>query len=53
MEPVERFFENVLVIDPKNAAATRARCELLRDVRDTLTSHFDIRELSGQADRRT
>jgi glycyl-tRNA synthetase beta chain len=51
--PVERFFETVLVIDPKNLPATRARCELLRDVREVLTSHFDIRELSGQADRRT
>jgi glycyl-tRNA synthetase beta chain len=50
--PVERFFETVLVIDPKDALATRARCELLRSVRDRLTSHFDIRELSGQADRR-
>jgi glycyl-tRNA synthetase beta chain len=51
--PVETFFEKVLVIDPENLPATRARCELLRDVREVLTSHFDIRELAGQADRRT
>jgi glycyl-tRNA synthetase beta chain len=48
--PVATFFDDVLVLDPKNSAATRWRCELLAAIRDTVTRDFDIRELAGQAD---
>jgi len=48
--PVAKFFDDVLVLDPKNPAATRWRCELLAKVRSTVTRDFDIRELAGQAD---
>jgi glycyl-tRNA synthetase beta chain len=50
--PVERFFQEVLVIDPANRAATLCRYDLLSDLRDLLTRYFDIRELAGQAERR-
>ena len=52
IEPVDRFFDDVLVIDEQDAAATRHRWQLLRRLRETLTRDFDIRELAGQADRR-
>jgi glycyl-tRNA synthetase beta chain len=48
--PVATFFDDVLVLDPKNPDATRSRCALLASVRDTVTRDFDIRELAGQAD---
>ncbi len=48
--PVATFFDDVLVLDPGNPAATRSRCALLSRVRDTVTRDFDIRELAGQAD---
>jgi len=47
--PVAKFFDDVLVLDPKNPAATRWRRELLAKVRSTVTRDFDIRELAGQA----
>jgi glycyl-tRNA synthetase beta chain len=50
IEPVSRFFDDVLVLDPKDPAASRSRCELLAHVRSTVTRDFDIRELAGQAD---
>jgi glycyl-tRNA synthetase beta chain len=49
VQPVAKFFDDVLVLDPKNPAATRWRCQLLAGVRDTVTRDFDIRELAGQA----
>ena len=49
VEPVESFFNEVLVIDPDNPGRTRARATLLANVRDSLTRCFDIRELSGEA----
>jgi glycyl-tRNA synthetase beta chain len=48
--PVAKFFDDVLVLDPANPAATRWRCELLAKIRTTVTRDFDIRELAGQAD---
>ncbi len=53
VEPVERFFEEVLVLDPSQPRATRHRRELLDGLRGLLTRCYDIRELAGQADRRT
>lgn len=50
VDPVSRFFDDVLVLDPANPAATGSRCELLARVRGTVTRDFDIRELAGQAD---
>jgi len=52
VEPVERFFTEVLVLDPDQPKATRYRLELLSGLREVLTRIFDIRELAGQADRR-
>lgn len=51
--PIGRFFEEVLVLDRDNLDATIARHGLLQDVKATLTQDFDIRELAGQADRRS
>jgi glycyl-tRNA synthetase beta chain len=48
--PVAKFFDDVLVLDPDNPGATRARCELLAKVRTAVTRDFDIRELAGQAE---
>jgi glycyl-tRNA synthetase beta chain len=48
--PVATFFDDVLVLDPKNPGATYSRCTLLATVRTTVTRDFDIRELAGQAD---
>jgi glycyl-tRNA synthetase beta subunit len=50
--PVEKFFQDVLVIDPTDPAATLWRYDLLSDLRGLLTRYFDIRELAGQAERR-
>jgi len=52
IDPVERFFEDVLVIDESDAAATCRRVDLLGRLRGLLTRYFDIRELAGQAERR-
>ena len=52
VEPVERFFTEVLVLDSDEPKATRYRLELLAGLREVLTRIFDIRELAGQADRR-
>jgi len=49
VQPVAKFFDDVLVLDPKNPAATRWRSQLLAGVRETVTRDFDIRELAGQA----
>jgi glycyl-tRNA synthetase beta subunit len=48
--PVSKFFDDVLVLDPNDAAATMSRCRLLAHLRSTVTRDFDIRELAGQAD---
>lgn len=52
VEPVERFFADVLVLDPKNPRATLHRREWLTKLKSVLTRCFDIRELAGQAERR-
>ena len=52
VDPVERFFTDVLVLDPKNPKATLQRRELLAQLSGVLTRCFDIRELAGQAERR-
>jgi len=50
INPVERFFADVLVIDAARPAVTVTRTEFLaREVRPVLTEHFDLRELAGQA----
>lgn len=51
VEPVERFFTDVLVIDDSNPDATIWRYELLARLRSLLTRYFDVRELAGQAER--
>jgi glycyl-tRNA synthetase beta chain len=53
IRPVERFFDEVLVIDPQHPEATHHRCALVARLRALLVSYFDIRELAGQADRRS
>jgi glycyl-tRNA synthetase beta chain len=53
VEPVERFFTDVLVIDGHNPNATSWRYDLLVRLRRLLTRYFDIRELAGQAERRS
>jgi len=52
IEPVERFFTDVLVLDPDNPGATLNRKKLLTQLSGVLTRCFDIRELAGQAERR-
>ena len=52
VEPVDRFFESVLVLDPDNLESTHFRRQQLAGLREVLTRYFDIRELAGQADRR-
>jgi glycyl-tRNA synthetase beta chain len=52
VDPVERFFTDVLVLDPDQPEATLHRKELLMKLSGVLTRCFDIRELAGQADRR-
>ncbi len=48
--PVERFFTEVLVLDPGRPDATMRRTDLLSGLlRTVLTSAFDIRELAGQS----
>jgi glycyl-tRNA synthetase beta chain len=53
IEPVEQFFKDVLVIDESDPLATCSRYELLTRLSDVLTRYFDIRELAGQAERRS
>jgi glycyl-tRNA synthetase beta chain len=50
VQPVAKFFDDVLVLDPANPGATRSRCALLAQIRSTVTRDFDIRELAGQAE---
>jgi glycyl-tRNA synthetase beta chain len=50
VDPIARYFDKVLVLDPTNIDATVARTNLLEQVKSTLTLDFDIRELAGQAD---
>ncbi len=52
VDPVDRFFVDVLVVDPGNPRATLYRKELLTRLRGVLTRCFDIRELAGQAEGR-
>jgi glycyl-tRNA synthetase beta chain len=52
VDPVERFFDEVLVLDPSQPRSMLHRKELLTRLRGVLTRCFDIRELAGQADRR-
>jgi glycyl-tRNA synthetase beta chain len=52
VDPVELFFDKVLVLDPSQPRAMLNRKELLTRLRGVLTRCFDIRELAGQADRR-
>ena len=49
VEPVEQFFNDVLVVDPDNPAATLARRELIQSLHSRLTCCFDLREFAGQA----
>ena len=52
VEPVDRFFRDVLVIDPEHPDDTYHRREMLVRLGGVLTRFFDIRQLAGQADRR-
>jgi glycyl-tRNA synthetase beta chain len=51
IEPVERFFDDVLVVDERNPEATSRRYDLLIELKNLLTRYFDIREMAGQAER--
>jgi glycyl-tRNA synthetase beta chain len=53
VDPVERYFTDVLVIDKQAPEATLRRYDLLAKLRELLTRYFDIRELAGQAERRS
>ncbi len=53
IDPVEAFFDEVLVIDKDDPVATLNRRDLLARLGALLTRYFDIRELAGQAERRT
>jgi glycyl-tRNA synthetase beta chain len=48
-QPVARFFEDVLVLDPEDRDATHARAGLLDRLRSLLTSSFDLTQLGGEA----
>jgi glycyl-tRNA synthetase beta chain len=52
VEPVGRFFDEVLVVDKDNPAATLARRDLMLRLHSLLTCCFDLRELAGQANGR-
>lgn len=52
IDPVETFFDEVLVIDKDDPVATLRRQELLARLRLLFTRYFDIRELAGEAERR-
>jgi len=51
IDPVERFFDEVLVVDERQPEATARRHDLVVALGQLLTRYFDIRELAGQADR--
>jgi len=51
-EPVEAFFEQVLVLDPENLQATKSRLDLMGRVHAVLTRYFDLTKLPGEAPRR-
>jgi glycyl-tRNA synthetase beta chain len=53
VEPVDKFFAEVLVIDPDHPDASQNRYRVLARLRGVLTRCFDIRELAGQAERRS
>ena len=51
IRPVDLYFEQVLVLDPKKPDATAARARFISEkLKPLLISYFDLRELSGQAD---
>lgn len=52
VQPVEAFFRDVLVLDPGDLDATRARLTLLSNVHEVLTRYFDLTELPGEAGRK-
>ena len=52
VEPVDRFFEDVLLIDLERPDDTYHRREMLVRLGEVLTRYFDLRELAGQADGR-
>ena len=52
VDPVDLFFDRALVVNPDDRDATYRRLRLLENLESTLTSHFDLRELPGAADRR-
>jgi glycyl-tRNA synthetase beta chain len=51
VDPVEKFFDEVLVLDDSQPKAMLSRQHLLAGLRGVLTRCFDIRELAGQAER--
>ena len=53
INPVERFFDDCLVIDPTRPQTTRRRYELLVGLMRLFTRYFDIRELAGEAEGST
>ena len=53
IDPVERFFDECLVVDPAHPAATRRRLDLLVQLMRLFTRYFDIRELAGEAEEST
>jgi glycyl-tRNA synthetase beta chain len=50
VRPVDRFFADVLVIDPSKPWQSWHRTDLLARLRSILTRYFDLRELAGEAD---
>ncbi|MBZ5640239.1 MAG: glycine--tRNA ligase subunit beta [Acidobacteriia bacterium] len=53
VQPVSRFFDQVLVVDAEDLTGTYYRHELLSKLGALLIRYFDIRELPGEADRRS
>ncbi|MDH3784955.1 MAG: glycine--tRNA ligase subunit beta [Acidobacteriota bacterium] len=53
VEPVDRFFADVLVIDEKDPGGSVARADLLARLRTILIRCFDLRELAGKAEKET
>lgn len=52
VEPVEAFFQQVLVLDPDDLDATRHRLGLMSKLHEVLTRYFDLTELPGEAGRK-
>ncbi len=52
VEPVETFFQQVLVLDPDDLDATRHRLGLMSNLHEVLTRYFDLTELPGEAGRK-